>query len=115
MTENQMQEQINEHRYEIDALKDSVSKTLSSMNGLTDAINKQSTQFAVFAEKHDTVTKEIDSIKPDIKQHGEDIAAMKPTVESLRGLVWKVIFASLAGGTGIGAIIIAMISNVSKT
>ena len=105
---NDISQKIERHAYEIDTLKDSVGKVLDSVNKLTDAMNNQATQFAVYAAKHDTVAVELDSLRKDVNRHSNELAAMKPVVDGVRGLVWKVIGASIMGGTGVAALIAAI-------
>lgn len=107
----EIKETIQEHRYEIDTLKDSLGKVLNSLDELTKAMNAQATQFAVFASKHDTVSVELTEVKKEIKVQAEYIASTRPFVESLRGLVWKIVASSVMGGTGVGVIIVAIIKN----
>ena len=112
--QNALKDTIREHRYEIDTLKNTFNKMLSSMDSLTESINSQTTQFAVFAEKHDTVIEEQKELKRDVKLHSQDIAAMKPIVEGVRGLVWKVVTASVMGGVGVAGLATAVLSMVNK-
>ncbi len=37
--------------------------------------------------------------------HSEDLAAMKPFIESLRGLVWRIVGSALLGGTGVAVLV----------
>ena len=100
---------ISEHNFRIGALEENSQKMIDAMSALTDAINKQTTQFAVYASKHDDVSAELKMVKAKIDGHGLDLAAIKPIVEGVRGLVWKVVTAAVLGGSGVAAAIIAMI------
>lgn len=113
MTPEQMKETINEHRYEIESLKEAVSTVLGSLKDLTEAINKMSTQFAVYAEKHDMAHQEVVAMRKDVTEHGKELASMKPVVDGVRGLLWKLVLGTLAGGTGIAAIIVAAVTHSS--
>jgi hypothetical protein len=106
-----LQQQVQEHRYEIDTLKETVGKVLASLDNNTTAQTMMATQFAVYAEKHDTSAEKLRSIEVKLSRHGEHIAAMRPVVDGIRGLVGKIVFASLASG-GLVAIMITFLNKV---
>lgn len=98
---------IDQHRYEIDSIKESVGTMSKSMTDCTMAMRELTTQFAIYTERHDGTEKTLKAVLDAQKEttkiiniHGLDIAAMKPTVESVRGLVWKVVTASVCGAGG---------------
>lgn len=100
---------LQEHRYEIDTLKSVHSEVVNELRDTTKAINNLATQFAVSAQKQDENAKDIDAIGKKVDQNSLKIAAMYPTYESLRGLVWKIIGALLIGMGGISAIVASII------
>lgn len=107
---DEINSKINEHNFRIGALEENSQRMIDAMRELTDAINKQTTQFAVYASKHDDVSAELKAVKAKIDGHGLELAAMKPIVEGVRGLVWKVVAGALLGGSGVAAVIVASIS-----
>jgi|GEM_PF-2770355 len=106
----ELQKTVNDHQYRISSLEEGTTKVLTSLDRLTDAMNNQATQFAVYASKHDTVSAELSSVKNKLDVHSETIAAMKPVVDGVRGLIWKVVTAALLGGTGVAAVIVALLN-----
>jgi hypothetical protein len=106
-----LQQQVQEHRYEIDTLKDTVNKVLISLDENTAAQRLMATQFAVYAERHDTSADKLRSMDLKLSLHGEEIAAMRPVVEGVRGLVGRLVFASLMSG----GLVAALATFLSKT
>ena len=104
----ELERKVNEHEHRISSQEQSTSEVIQALKDLTSAMNNQATQFAVYASKHDTVSAEIASMKTKLDSHGETIAAMKPVVDGVRGLVWKVVAGALMGGTGVAAVIVAV-------
>lgn len=113
MSQTELQQQISEHRYEIDTLKDTVSKVLTSIDNNTAAQQAMTTQFAVYVAKHDATEEKLRSLHTKSDRQAEDIAAMRPVVDGVRGLMWKVVFASLSGGGLVATIAAVTISNGS--
>ena len=105
MTNNNYEKNIELHRYEIDTLKETVSKTTQALDNLIKALNDQNTQFAVFNTKHNGVNAQLQSIKKDVKAHEAELARMIPFVEGLRGMFWKLMIGVVTGGTLVGTII----------
>ena len=106
----ELQKAVNDHDYRLSSLDKSTDKVLAGIDRLTDAMNNQATQFAVYASKHDTVSAELSTVKAKLDLHGETLAAIKPVVDGVRGLVWKVVTAALIGGTGVAAVIVALLN-----
>lgn len=104
----QIEAELANHRQEIDGMKDTLNRTLTSLDKNTEAMSALTTQFAVYASKHDTVEQELSSIRTKQDLHSEHIAAMRPVVDGVRGLVWKVVAGSLIGGSGVAAVIVAI-------
>lgn len=110
----ELHNQVNEHQLRIATLEETTKEVLQSLKDSTDAMNQLTTQFAVYASKHDTVSAELTTIRTKQDLHGEKIAAMLPVVDGLRGLVWKVVGAALVGGLGVGGVITAMVTYATK-
>lgn len=108
MDDQQLQQQVREHRYEIDTLKETVNKVLISLDNNTSAQQAMTTQFAVYVSKHDSTEQQLQMLDAKLDSHSESIAAMKPVVDGVRGLVWKIIFASLGSGGAVAALIATM-------
>lgn len=106
----ELHNRVKDHDYRLSSLEDGTSKVLNALDKLTDAMNNQATQFAVYASKHDTVSAELNTVKAEMKAHGETLAAIKPVVDGVRGLIWKVVAAALIGGTGVATVIVALLN-----
>lgn len=105
----EIREKVNQHDMEISAIKESVGRTLNSLDENTRAMNALTNQFAGYAVSHERAQQDIISLSKKIDTHSEAIAAMKPVVDGVRGLVWKVVAASLLGGTGVATLIVALL------
>lgn len=104
----EIERKLSEHEHRIASQEQSTSEVIEALKDLTNAMNNQATQFAVYASRHDTVSAQIKSIDTKVDLHSESIAAMKPVVDGVRGLVWKVMAGSILGGTGVAAVIVAI-------
>jgi len=104
MGDTELHQRVQEHRYEIDTLKDTVNRVLISIDANTSAQHAMTTQFAVYVSKHETTENALSSLHIKSDKQATDIAAMKPVVDGLRGLVWKLLFASISGGSLVAAI-----------
>lgn len=108
-------EKIKEHEMEINALKVLVEKSSQSMNDCTLAMRDLTLQFSIFSTKHDNTEAVLVAIKSDIKDmsktinsHASSISGMQPTVDGVRGLVWKMVTAVITGMGGISLIVIQL-------
>ena len=110
MDDQQIQQQMQEHRYEIDTLKETVSKVLISIDNNTAAQQAMTTQFAVYVSKHDTTEAGLKALHAKSDLQAIHIAEMKPVVDGLRGLVWKIVFASIGGGGVIASLATVLIA-----
>ena len=108
MSPADLQQQVHEHRYEIDTLKETVGKVLVSLDNNTEAQRLMATQFAIYAERHDNSAEKLRRVDAKLTLHGEQISAMAPVVEGIRGLVGRLVFASLVSG-GLVAAIVALL------
>lgn len=104
MDEQTLHQAVQEHRYELDTLKDTVAKVLLSIDNNTMAQHAMTTQFAVYVSKHDTTEQGLKTLHNKTDIHAGKIAAMEPVVEGVRGLVWKIMAASLGGGGVVAAV-----------
>ncbi len=102
-----IEKRVDQQEWELNAIKDSVVKMSQGMGDCANAMRDLTTQFAVYTERHDGTERALKSVLDAqvelIKvqsRHSLDIAGMKPTVDSIRGLVWKVIAASVLGVGG---------------
>lgn len=98
-------QKLSDHHSRIEMLEKSHSEVITALKDFTSAANELTTKFAVYSEKHDSVEEEQIRMRQKIDQHSEDLAAIKPFVESLRGLVWKIVGSAVLGGTGVAALI----------
>ena len=108
----ELEKKVNEHEHRISSQEQSTSEVIQALKDLTSAMNNQATQFAVYASKHDTSAAEMAAMKTKLDSHSETIAAMRPVVDGVRGLVWKVVGGALIGGTGVAAVIVAVFGKV---
>lgn len=116
----EIHDKLTQHSYEIDALKSSTGELVDTLKETTKAMNDLATNFALSAQKHDENQKDIDklNLKVDagneklitkIDAHSEKIALMFPTVEALRGMVWKLVGAMFLGVSGSAAVVATII------
>ena len=101
-----VEQAIKEHRYEIDALKTSHGELITALKETTKTMQDLATKFAVSAQKHDHSHSDIVQLQADVRLHDQKISAMYPTVESLRGMVWKII-SSMILAVGASSAIVA--------
>ena len=108
-----VQLQVEKHIVEIDAIKVMLVNNADAQNKATEATRELTTQLSVYCERSEHSKEKITEIKQDIAKiqqethsQGLHIAAMKPTVEALRGVMWKITGGVIIGGAGLVAIII---------
>lgn len=112
MSNTKMEElkaQIEEHRYEIDTLKDGFGKLVSSIEKMTESVNELIVQFAVTSQKHDANAKNIEKLEAEQKEHSKMLADHHPTVISVRGLMWKIMGAIILGMGGFTSIVVGIL------
>ena len=113
MSDSKMQDihdRLNKQEYRMDNLEQNFSELVLTIKDNTKAMGELATNFALSAQKHDENQKDIDKLKEQQVQQGLLIAEMFPTVESLRGVVWK-----LFGGIVIAmASISGIVASISK-
>lgn len=97
--------ELSNQRYELDTMKDTVNKVLDSLGKNTEAMSALTTQFAVYASKHDTVEQELKDIKAKQDAHSDAIAEMRPTFNALRGFVWRIMGSIVIGLVGVAALV----------
>lgn len=114
MSDSKMQDihdRLSKQEYRIDSLEQNFSELVITIKENTKAMGQLATNFALSAQKHDENQKDIDRIDQEQVQQGKLIAQMFPTVESLRGVVWKLfggIVIAMASISGIVAVISKM-------
>ena len=115
-TEQEMLIQAEVQKGKVDTLYELVGTMSKEMGACTGAMRNLTTQFAVYTEKHDNTDKTMQSlinsqirIHESLNSHSISIAEMKPTVESVRGLVWKVLTSLILGMGGIGFLVSTII------
>ena len=108
----ELESQVKQHEYEISAIKNAVMESSASVIECTKAMRDLTTQFAIYTERHDHTEKSISAltaIVSDISkltnQNTISIATMQPTVESVRGLLWKMVAAVITGVGGAAVIV----------
>ena len=108
--------QVEIQKNKVEALYDLVGSMTNEMSACTHAMTALTTQFAVYTEKHDNTEKSLHAlvasqtrIQDSINKHSVSIAEMKPTVDSVRGLVWRVITAIILGMGGLGVLVAELI------
>jgi len=115
-TEQETLIQVEIQKSKVESLYELVSTMSREMSGCTNAMRDLTTQFAVYTEKHDNTDKTMQSlinkqtrIHDVLDKHSIAIAEMKPTVESVRGLVWKVLTSLILGMGGITLVVSTLI------
>tara|TARA_R110000796_G_scaffold33154_2_gene86248 strand:- start:486 stop:845 length:360 start_codon:yes stop_codon:yes gene_type:complete len=105
--------QVEKHALEINAIKSILLNNAESQNKATEATNALTMQLSIYCERTEHSKEKITEIKIDItkiqdvtSKQGLDIAAMKPTVTALRGIMWKIAGAAIIGGSGLAAVIV---------
>ena len=111
-----IENQVQQHEYEINAMKSMVADSSTSILECTKAMRDLTTQFAIYTEKHDNTEKSIASLTALVTETTKltnkntiAIATMQPTVESIRGLLWKMVASVVAGVGGASVIVAALI------
>lgn len=110
-----LERRIDRHEYEIETLKNGISEAVSAMRDVTKSVDSLASSFSVYTAKHDNLDStmlelknaQIEIIKTQV-QHGNDIAAIKPVADAMRGLVWKITSAVILGGGGVAMLIAAI-------
>jgi len=105
-----------QHGSEINQLKDAQTNVLAGIDKLVVSIKDLTVTLAVNSEKHDHSSKEISALRKDINDqvklsqlNARQIAGMEPTVNSVRGLMWKIIGALMLGMGGSSFLAAALI------
>lgn len=102
-------DKLSQHSYEIETLKSSTGDLIDALKETTTSMNSLATNFALSAQKHDENQKDIDKMADKLDVHSEKIALMLPTVEALRGMVWKLVGAMFLGISGAAAIVASIV------
>ena len=97
--------QVEIQKNKVEALYDLVGSMTNEMSACTHAMTALTTQFAVYTEKHDNTEKSLQALVASQTR----IQEMKPTVDSVRGLVWRVITAIILGMGGLGVLVAELI------
>ena len=90
-------------------LEHTLEKGFEAIKDHTKAVNELSAQFAVYAFRHDKIEQDVREQEKEQRVHSKEIAAMKPVVDGLRGVIWKMVGASLVGGGAAVAIAAALV------
>lgn len=100
-----LERRIDRHEYEIETLKNGISEAVTAMRDVTKSVDSLASAFSVYTAKHDNLDStiieikqaQIEMIRTQV-QHGNDISAIKPVADAMRGLVWKIMGAVILGG-----------------
>lgn len=116
-----IESRVERAEYEIDGMKSMMADVSGSLRENTEATKQLITQLTVYTTKHDglegqlkDVSRNITGISKTQIEHGIAIANMKPIVDGLSGLVWKIIGAIVVSGAGLGTIMTAIMAYMSK-
>lgn len=117
----EIEKKIQKHDTDIELLKNNFDRVVSSLDSNTRQSQELTKELTVYITKHDGLEsrmKELQSANSSViamqLDHSNKIAEMKPVVDNLRGLVWKVASLVLIGGGGLAAIATALISAMQK-
>lgn len=116
MSDSNMQDihdKLIKQEYRIDSLEKNFSELVSTIKDNTRAMGELATNFALSAQKHDENQKDIDKLKEEQVREGKKVAQMMPTVESLRGMVWK-LYGGMVGAIAATSAIVAAISKMGS-
>lgn len=115
-SEQELRIQAELQKNNVKTLFELVGSMSVEMGSCTAAMRDLTTQFAVYTEKHDNTDKTMQAMiisqtrmHDSITEHSIAIAMMKPTVESVRGLVWKVLTSLILGMGGMGVLVSVMV------
>lgn len=104
---------LKEHRYEIDTLKEQSSETNKNINKLIDSMHNLSSNFAVYAEKHDRTRDDVSQLRKELKEgfklirddaektkktvqeHEVILAGHSPVIENLRKLNNRILWVAI--------------------
>ncbi len=100
---NDLHAKVESHDKRLSLMEDNTNRTNASLEANTKAVGQLVTQLAVYISKHDSIEDEVKGIRDTQVMHGEDIAAMRPVVDGMRGLVWKLAASVLLGAGGVAA------------
>ena len=111
----ELENRVSKAEYEIDSLKTIMSDLGQSLKENTESNKHLSNTFAVYSTKHDGLEERMKEMQRSQEkilktqgEHGESIAAMKPTVDGMRGFLWKTAATVLLSGGGVVAVAAAL-------
>lgn len=114
MNDENASQKLNDQEKRISMLEHTLEKGFEAIKDHTKAVNELSAQFAVYAFRHDKIEQDVREQEKEQRLHSKEIAAMKPVVDGLRTLVWRMIAASLTGGVAAVAIAQAIAQATTK-
>lgn len=105
----EIQERVQKHEHKIETLEFNVNRVLNALEKNTEKNGELVNKFSVYISKHDDLKQTVDSINKKVTNHGEVLAAHKPVVDGVRGIVWKIFGSTLIGMGGVAALVAAII------
>lgn len=120
---DELRQQVNQHRYEIDSLKGTVAQQVRSSEQLNRTMNELCNQLGRYIERTEHTKQDVQRIESEISrmdtQHNEriennakelaalsnTIAGHSPVIESVSGIFNKILgtfFVGLIGASGLG-------------
>lgn len=111
----ELAKKIEKHDVEIEVLKHSFDKVVSSIDENTKSNHELIKTLAIYTTKHDGLESRMEELRivqtnivSSQIDHSNKIAEMKPTVDALKNLVWKLATATVLAGGGLATIIITL-------
>ena len=111
-----LENQVDRHEYELTQLKTMIADSSNSLTECTKAMRDLTTQFAIYTERHDNTERTMAALSIIVSETTKltnkntiAIATMQPTVESVRGLLWKMVASVVTGVGGASIIVIALL------
>lgn len=120
MSEN-LEKRLDDHDYEIRELRSNIKDLVSVVKESTQSMNNLAQQFAVYTAKHDNIQEDLKEVKEAQKEastiiqlHSQEFAAIRPLIEGLRGIFWKIISSFILAGGGVAAVVTALTSGTNS-
>lgn len=100
-------EEIKRNSYDIQSIKQCLMTASIDSHRVTEALQGLTTQMAISNTQYKQTSKSIELLERNMLEHSIAISDMRPTVNALRGLMWKMIGGGLTIGVGVASIVIA--------
>lgn len=118
---DQLEKRLDDHDYEIRELRSNIKDLVGVVKESTQSMNNLAQQFAVYTAKHDSIQEDLKEVKETQKEtsaivqlHSQEFAAMRPVVDGLSGIVWKIVGAFILASGGVATAVVSMAGKVTS-